>query len=185
LILHVSDATSPILPEQDAQVMEVLRELGADRKPRIHVMNKVDLLEPRQRESLIDTPLRSLSGGRDVKRISVDQRESAAHGVDFGTRNSEPGTGFRNSELGTSPVVHISASTGQGLTALLEHIDAILQDDPLRRVHLRIPQSEGKVLSQLEAGARIYTRTYKDGAVDLDVQAPESLVRRVREWVVS
>jgi GTP-binding protein HflX len=139
IILHVSDATSPILPEQDAQVMEVLRELGADRKPRIHVMNKVDLLEPRQRESLIDDPL----------------------------------------------TVHISASTGQGLTTLLDHIDALLADDPLQRVHVRIPQSEGKALSQIEAGARIYARSYKDGAVDMDIQAPESLVRKVREWVVS
>jgi 50S ribosomal subunit-associated GTPase HflX len=118
--------------------MEVLRELGADRKPRIHVMNKVDLLEPRQRESLIDDPL----------------------------------------------TVHISAASGQGLTSLLEAIDALLADDPLRRVHLRIPQSEGKALSQIEAGGRIYARSYKDGIVDMDVQAPESLVRRVREWVV-
>ncbi len=36
----------------------------------------------------------------------------------------------------------------------------------------------------LEAKARIYSRTYKDGAVQLEVEAPESVVRRVREWVV-
>jgi 50S ribosomal subunit-associated GTPase HflX len=83
------------------------------------------------------------------------------------------------------PTVHISAATGQGLTALLEHIDALLEDDPLRRVRLRVPQSEGKVLSQLEAGARIYAREYKDGVAELDVQAPESLVRRVKDWVVN
>jgi GTP-binding protein HflX len=138
IILHVSDATSPILPEQDAQVMEVLRELGADRKLRIHVMNKVDLLEPRQRESLIDE----------------------------------------------EHTVHISAATGQGLTTLLEHIDALLEDDPLRRVHVRVPQSEGKALSQIEAGARIYARKYADGMVEMEIQAPESVVRKVREWVV-
>jgi hypothetical protein len=36
----------------------------------------------------------------------------------------------------------------------------------------------------LEAKSRIYSRTYKDGAVDLDVEAPESIVRRVREFVM-
>src|SRR5712672_1070007 len=54
LILQVSDASSPITAEQDAQVESVLKELEADKKPRLHVMNKVDLLPPKQRESLRD-----------------------------------------------------------------------------------------------------------------------------------
>jgi hypothetical protein len=36
----------------------------------------------------------------------------------------------------------------------------------------------------LEARARIYSRAYKDGSVELEVGAPESVVRKVREWVV-
>ena len=35
----------------------------------------------------------------------------------------------------------------------------------------------------LEARARIYSRKYKEGAVELEVDAPESVMRRVREWV--
>src|SRR6267143_1029014 len=54
LILQVSDASSPISAEQDAQVESVLKELEAEKKPRLHVMNKVDLLPPKQRESLRD-----------------------------------------------------------------------------------------------------------------------------------
>ena len=54
LILQVSDASSPISAEQDAQVESVLKELEADKKPRLHVMNKIDLLLPKQRESLRD-----------------------------------------------------------------------------------------------------------------------------------
>jgi hypothetical protein len=50
-------------------------------------------------------------------------------------------------------------------------------------VHLRVPQKEGKTLALLEAKARIYSRTYKDGMVELEVEAPETVVRRVREWV--
>src|SRR6184192_605759 len=54
LVLHVSDASSPLSAEQDAQVKKVLKELEAERKPRLHVMNKIDLLPPRQRDSLRD-----------------------------------------------------------------------------------------------------------------------------------
>ncbi len=40
------------------------------------------------------------------------------------------------------------------------------------------------MLALLEARARIYARAYKDGAVELQADAPESVVRRVREFVV-
>ena len=40
--------------EQDAQVESVLKELEAEKKPRLHVMNKLDLLPSKQRESLRD-----------------------------------------------------------------------------------------------------------------------------------
>jgi hypothetical protein len=36
----------------------------------------------------------------------------------------------------------------------------------------------------LEAKARIHSRAYKDGAVELEVEAPESVMRRVRGWAV-
>jgi GTP-binding protein HflX len=137
LILQVSDASSPISVEQDAQVERVLKELEADKKPRLLVMNKVDLLPPVQRESLRD----------DEKTI------------------------------------HISAAKGIGLTTLLDRIDQVLAEDPLSRVRLSIPQKEGKTLALLEAKARIYSRAYKDGVVELEAEAPESVVRRVREWV--
>src|SRR2546425_2492548 len=43
LILHISDASSPLSAEQDAQVERVLKELDAGSKPRLHIMNKIDL----------------------------------------------------------------------------------------------------------------------------------------------
>ena len=46
--------------------------------------------------------------------------------------------------------IHVSAKTGVNLDRLLEAIDRHLQDDPVRRVHIRVPQSEGKVLAMLE-----------------------------------
>jgi GTP-binding protein HflX len=143
LIIQVSDASSPVSSEQDAQVESVLKELEADKKPRLRVMNKVDLLLPKQRESLRDADL------RDNDRT-----------------------------------VHVSATKGIGLSTLLDRVDALLEEDRPSRVHLRIPQTEGKMLSQLEARARIYSRQYQDGSVLLEAEAPASLLRHMREWVV-
>lgn len=142
LIMQVSDASSPISAEQDAQVESVLKELEADKRPRIHVMNKIDLLLPKQRESL---------------------------------RDSDPED--------KEQVVHVSAAKGTGLTTLLDRIDGLLDEDRPRRVKLRVPQKEGKWLSQLDAKARVYSRQYQDGFVLIDAEAPASLVRRMREWI--
>ena len=71
LVLQVSDASSPLSEEQDAQVDKVLKELEADGKPRLRVMNKIDLLPPKQRESLLD----------DASRVHV----SAAKGTGMTT----------------------------------------------------------------------------------------------------
>jgi GTP-binding protein HflX len=139
LILQVSDASSPLSAEQDAQVDRVLKELEVDAKPRLRVMNKIDLLPPKQRDSL---------------------RDDAAS-------------------------VHVSAAKGIGMSTLLDRIDEALSEDAVSRIRLRVPQKEGKTLAMLEARARIYSRAYKDGLVELEVGAPESVARRVKQWVVA
>ena len=52
LILHVTDASSALIEEQDQHVVKVLEELGASDKPRLRVLNKIDLLPPEQRHPL-------------------------------------------------------------------------------------------------------------------------------------
>lgn len=138
LILHVSDGSNPLSAEQDAQVELVLKELEADKKPRLRVMNKIDLLPAVRRDALRDD----------------------------------------------SEMVHVSAAKGIGLGTLLERIDQRLQHNPLSRIHVRVPQKEGKALAMLAAGARIYSRRYRDGLVEIEAEAPESLVMKVREFVV-
>jgi 50S ribosomal subunit-associated GTPase HflX len=101
-------------------------------------MNKIDLLEPKQREAL-----------RDDART-----------------------------------VHVSAARGIGVATLLERIDQVLEEDPVSRVRLSVPQKEGKVLAMLAAQSRIYSREYRDGAVEMVAEVPESVVRRVKEFVV-
>jgi len=36
----------------------------------------------------------------------------------------------------------------------------------------------------LEARSRIYSRSYKDGLVEMETEAPESVVRKVKGFVV-
>jgi GTP-binding protein HflX len=144
LILHVSDASSRLSAEQDAQVEIVLKELEAEKKPRLRVMNKIDLLDDEVAQSLQADALRE-----------------------------------------DSKTVYVSAAEGTGLDRLLARIDAMIEEDPISRVHLRVPQQEGKTLAMLEDKARIYSRAYKNGAVELEVEAPASVVRRVRDWVVA
>jgi GTP-binding protein HflX len=143
LILHVSDASSRLSAEQDAQVEIVLKELEAEKKPRLRVMNKVDLLDVEVAEALVNDAV------LDAKTVCV------------------------------------SAVEGTGLQKLLTRIDDMIEEDRISRIRLRVPQQEGKALSILESRARIYSRIYKDGAVELEADAPASVVRRVREWVVS
>jgi GTP-binding protein HflX len=139
LLLHVSDVTSPTAAEQQAQVEEVLRELESQDKPRIYVMNKVDLLPEKKSESLCDT----------------------------------------------DSVIHVSAVKGTGLDKLLALIDAKIAEDPVRTVRLRVPQSEGKALATLDAKSVVLSREYRDGYVELEVQAPESLLRRIKSFVTN
>ena len=97
----------------------------------------------------------------------------------------EGATADVNDALLDAKTVYISAAEGIGLNKLLTRIDSMIEEDRISRVRLRIPQKEGKTLAILEAQARIYSRKYKDGAVELEADAPESVVRRVREWIIS
>ena len=137
LLLHVADVTSPTAAEQQAQVEEVLRELEVQHKPRLYVMNKLDLLPALKRESLIDS----------------------------------------------ANVVHVSAAKGIGMDALLQRIDDLIEQDPVRQVQLHVPQSEGKALATLDAKAVVLSRAYRDGYVDLKVEAPASVLRSLKEYL--
>ena len=137
LLLHVTDATSRYAAEQKMQVESVLNELESGSKPRIHVMNKIDMLSEKQRESLIDS----------------------------------------------SRTIHVSAAKCVNLDHLLEAIDRHIEQDPVLRVQLRVPQSEGKALALLAGKARILSREYRDGLVEIEADVPESVVRKLKEFL--
>ncbi|MBP6901857.1 MAG: GTPase HflX [Burkholderiaceae bacterium] len=72
LLLHVVDASSPVLQEQRDEVERVLAEIGATDVPQIVVYNKLDRLEapPRELQDAIERP-----GGVRAPRVFVSARD--------------------------------------------------------------------------------------------------------------
>jgi GTP-binding protein HflX len=63
LILHVSDVSNPHHDELDEEVDKILHELGVTGRPKLHVLNKVDLLTPEQGEELESQVARTPGSG--------------------------------------------------------------------------------------------------------------------------
>jgi GTPase len=80
--------------------------------------------------------------------------------------------------------VYISAVKELGLNDLLSAIDDHLKIDAIQHLRIRVPQSEGKLLAQIESRTHILKRSYRDSKVQLDVEAPESLARVLREYEI-
>jgi len=88
-------------------------------------------------------------------------------------------------ELANTPnTIYVSAAKELGLKDLLSAIDNHLEIDAIRQIRIRVPQSEGKLLAQIEDRANILKRSYRDSKVQMDVEAPESLARVLREYQV-
>jgi len=79
-------------------------------------------------------------------------------------------------------LVQVSAINGAGLDLLLSRIDAVLTADPISRVEVSIPQSEGRVLAMIEAKGKILNRNYKKDHVHLTIEGPQSLLRQVERF---
>jgi GTP-binding protein HflX len=126
LLLHVTDASHPERSEQDAAVEALLDDLGVAATPRLHIWNKLDLLNGMERRrlpiSLQDVHVSALTGeGFDELRNRID------------------------SILGDDPVVEaefeLSSSDG-GRLAMLHRLAKVLstqfQDNHIRvRARLR------------------------------------------------
>ncbi|HYO81773.1 MAG TPA: GTPase HflX [Bryobacteraceae bacterium] len=81
--------------------------------------------------------------------------------------------------------VAISARTGEGMEELLRRIDGSLPTDPISRARFRIPHGDGNAMHMLHEHARVLDRRFEGEYLELDVEAPESLRRRLEQFVVS
>ncbi len=139
LILHVTDISNPHHAEQDAEVLKVLRDLGVEDRPRIHVLNKIDRLSDEDRKLLTQ------SNGQQT--------------------------------------VLTSAATGTGLENLLARVDAAMQVDPLVRLRLRMPVTDGRHFSLVQARGRVLHSEVVDGNFLLEAELPQSAARRLQEFL--
>ncbi len=157
LILHVVDASSPVAPEHTAHVLKVLSEIGAHEVPQILVLNKVDLL-----------------AAGDADAVTLQRRLLAGLGAAQEERESGPAF------TGEMRAVAISASTGAGIDSLLAAIDDVLPLDPVVRTTLDLDPGDGATLALLHEFGRVLETRYQGERVQVDVEVPESLERRLR-----
>jgi len=142
LLLHVTDAAHPLHQQQDGAVESLLEELELAPTPRLHVWNKIDLLDPRE----LAARSRLRPATEDTKSFtSVHAREvwvSAVNGEGLETL-----THTIDEMLTDDPVVEaefeLSASDSERL-ALLHRFGAVLsvvyRDDRVR-VRARLASS--------------------------------------------
>jgi GTPase len=112
LLLHVVDASSPLLLEQVAEVERVLDEIGAAQVPQALVYNKCDLLEDtRQPRQAVDWAERA--NGLRVRRVFVSARDGV--GLDALRQVLAESVGERLKAAGSAP------SSAPGSRALAVH----------------------------------------------------------------
>jgi GTP-binding protein HflX len=102
-----------------------------------------------------------------VDRLSPEQREQ------FEAAGSRK-------EDAEEPPVFVSALTGEGLDELLRRIDAALPVDPLVKLSLHMPLSEGRALALIHALGRVLNSQVSDSHMDLEAEVPETVARRLK-----
>jgi GTPase len=153
MLIHVVDVASAEAEEHGAHVIEVLQEIGAAEIPQIVVLNKVDRLS------------KAVDADAFVHRMLGDlPDEQADHPA-------------------PARVVKVSALTGEGIPELLAAIDSALPLDPLERVVMRLPAGAGAELHLLHEYARVIRSSYDDDVCVVEADAPESLRRRLKEYI--
>ncbi len=130
ILVHVLDSSSPMIYELSDAVHEVLKELEADDKPMITVLNKIDKLP-------------------DISVVNRLRKD------------------FDNA-------IPISALKKENLEELIQRITMILFAS-LVYVRASIPQSEGKLLSQIYREASIVKKEFREDEVYIEADVPVRL----------
>jgi GTPase len=141
LIVHVTDISDPRHAEHDAEVLKVLDGLGISGRPRLHVLNKCDLLPVEEVAAL-----ECSNGNRELK-------------------------------------IFVSATTNAGLDELLARMDRAMPVDPIVRLRLRLPVTDGRRLSYVHACGHVIHSEISDGHMHLDAELPRSLAERLEDFI--
>ena len=146
LLLHVVDISHSQAEEQIAAVDAVLKEIGADEKSTLMVLNKMDQLGPEG----------TGVGGGALHRL----QEKFPHAV------------------------AISATTGEGIPALLAEIGTQLR--PKREfVELRIPHEQSAVIARLHKVGQVIERRYTGKLAKFKARIPPHFHDEFASFIVS
>jgi GTPase len=102
-----------------------------------------------------------------VDRLSAEERREFSESPARASRSDQP------------PVL-LSALTGEGLDELLRKIDLVLPTDPVVRLSLRLPLSEGRSLALIHALGRVLHSRVDDSHVEMEAEVPEAVARRLK-----
>ncbi len=83
-----------------------------------------------------------------------------------------------------TPAVLVSGLTGEGLSRLFDAIDDVVPFDSLETVRFRIPLRDGASIALLHARGRVRAEGYDGNLCEMEVDAPESLRRRLSRYLV-
>ena len=89
-------------------------------------------------------------------------------------------TSITAADDGVAPPVLVSAATSEGLDQLLRHIDGTLPLDPIVKLSLRLPLSEGRTLALVHALGKVIHSEVDESDMLLDAEIPVSLARRLK-----
>jgi GTP-binding protein HflX len=80
--------------------------------------------------------------------------------------------------------IFTSAMTGAGLDELLARIDEVMPVDPLMTVKLRMPMSDGRNISLIQARGRVLRSEVDNEHFIVEAEIPQSLARKLGQFVV-
>jgi GTPase len=155
LILHVVDVSSEQAAQHVAEVFRVLGEIDASSTPQILVLNKADRLPAQEHAGFLSQA--ELPGAR----LLTEAGQSAL-----------------------TPAVLASGLTGEGLSRLFDVIDQVVPFDALETVRFRIPLRDGAAIALLHERGRVRAEGYDGNLCEMEVDAPESLRRRLSRYLV-
>ena len=162
LILHVVDVSSAQAAQHVSEVFRVLGEIGASTTPQILVLNKADRLPPEEHADLSQAQIPSQKTQVMAARLLADAGQSLL-----------------------TPAVTVSGLTGEGLARLFDAIDEVVPFDMLETVRFRIPLRDGASIALLHERGRVLAEDYDGNLCEMEVDAPESLRRRLSRYLVA
>jgi GTP-binding protein HflX len=148
------------------------------------VLHLVDASSPAAPEHVVHVRkvLAEIGAGNIPQLLVLNKIDRLDNLSDAGFDAAAWGRRMGNEDCGGLRAVGISAVTGIGVDRLLAAIDEVLPFDPILRSVYRFPAADGATLALLHACGKVLEVRYEGSECLADVEAPESLGRRLSRF---